>query len=65
MTFYDFIFLCMKKAMMTNRFGFRELIAEFDNAANTKIILNQDEDLEKKSKKNKNAIPVKEQPPVS
>ena len=59
MTFYDFIFLCMKKAMMSNRFGFRELIGQFDNAANTKIILNRDEELEKSKKKSKNALPVK------
>lgn len=59
MTFYDFIFLAMKKNMMNNRFGFREIIAQFDNAANTIIKLNKDDEEMKQSKKSKNALPKK------
>ena len=59
MTFYDFIYLAMKKNMMNNRFGFKELIVQFDNAANTIIKLNKDDEDVKNQKKNKNALPKK------
>jgi len=37
MNLYDFIILCLEKSLMNNRFGFKEMVVQFDNAANTII----------------------------
>ena len=42
----------MKKSMMNNRFGFPEVIAQFDNAASIVYKSNKDDDDSKKTKKN-------------
>jgi len=41
----------MGKCMMNNRFGFREIIAQFDEAANIVYKGNKDDEENKRSKK--------------
>ena len=55
----------MGKCMMNNRFGFREIIAQFDAAAIIEYKQNKDdEDNKSRKKKNQSGLQKKPQPPV-
>ncbi len=51
--------------MMNNRFGFREIIAQFDNATNVVYKSNKDDDDSKKTKKSQMGKSKKPQPQVT